>query len=121
MRSTSRFLYELGEIASKFDWYYEMKTFKGGTVVVKEIRGVMKGGDITKEYTPLTAVVESLTSRYYEMDRFDLAANEVNMPPECASLILDACDDWPDRLHGYCPKSYEKKLREDVLKLCFGQ
>ena len=116
--NVSRFLKELSEINSKFDWYYVEKKYRGGTLVAREVRGVKRGGDITKEYIPITAVAEYLTGKYFEMDRFDLAATEIGMSPEVATQILDACDDWPDRLHGYSPKPYELRLREDVLKIC---
>lgn len=121
MRNTSRFLTELSSIAPKFDWFYVEKIYKNGMLALKEIRGVKKGGDFTAEYTPITAVVESLTGRYFEMDRFDMAANEIQMSPECAVQILDACDDWPDRLHGYSPKGYELKLRDEITNICFGK
>lgn len=116
--NVSKFLKELSEINSKFDWYYAEKTYKGGTLITKEVRGVKRGGDATKEYIPLTAVVESLTGKFFEMDRFDLAATEIGMSPDSAMQIVDACDDWPDRLHGYFPKLYESKLREDIIKIC---
>lgn len=120
IKNTARFVKEFTDIAAKFDWFFVSKKHNGknGPIVIKEIRGTKKGGDYTKEYTPITAYAEFVSGKFFDINRFDLAASEVHMSPECAMQIVDSCDDWPDRLHGYSPRSFEVKLREEILKIC---
>jgi hypothetical protein len=120
IKNTARFVKEFIDVSPKFDWFFVIKKYSGknGPIVIKEVRGTKKGGDYTKEYIPLTAYAEYISGRFFDKNRFDLAASEICMSPECAIQIVDSCDDWPDRLHGYSPKIYEVKLREDILKAC---
>jgi hypothetical protein len=115
IKTTARFLVEFEKIASKFHWYFFEQ--KRGRHVFKEIRGVKKGNDL-QEYSPLTALVESQTGRFFDMDRFDLAASEIFMTAECAMQIVDASDEWPDKMSGYISKSYEKGLRRELERIC---
>lgn len=124
-KSISKFINEFAKVAPKFEWYFNRKQYvvKNVPVVIRAIVGTKIGVELNevKEYTPLTALVENLTGKYFEMDRFDVAAAAVEMSPNCVLQIIDACDEWPDRLHGYTPKKYEQKLRDDILQLCFEE
>lgn len=120
-RNAAKFVRDFSDIASKFDWYYFKRQYKvnENLVVINEIRGAKPEG--TKEYTPLTALAEYLTGKYFEIDRFEVAADAIEMTPECAMQVTDASDEWPDRLHGYVPKNYERKIRDDLIQACFKQ
>src|SRR5574340_1324045 len=102
INSTQKFLSELEKIASKFEWSLQEKQYKESKLVLNQIIGYKNN----KEYIPLTAVVEQITGKYYAPNFFDKAAGEIYMSPQVASQIVDACDDWMDRLHGYKPKGY---------------
>ena len=109
IRKTDDFLAELNRIASKFDWFLSSKKY--GKFTCEQVVGEKDG----KEYIPLTAVVEDSTGRYYDPSLFDKAAGEVFMSAQVSTQVLDACDEWPDRMHGYKPKNYEIKLRQSII------
>ena len=111
INSTQRFLVELERIASKFEWSLENKKY--GNFVCSQIVGMRN--DL--EYIPLTAVSEESAGKYYEPGLFDKAAGDIFMSSQVSTQILDACDEWPDRIHNYKPKNYELKLRENIIKI----
>jgi hypothetical protein len=115
IRSVKDFLVELEKVSSKFKWYLLKKEYN--SITLNQIVGERQ--DDNREYIPLTAVVEETVGKYYDPSFFDKAAGEVFMSGQTASQIIDACDEWPDRLHGYKPKGYENKLRKDIIKICF--
>jgi len=118
--STQRFLTELERIASKFEWFYDRKEYPESGLYFSKITAYRNKDDL-REYIPLTAVVDEVVGKYYEPNFFDKAAGEVFMSPQLAMQIIDVCDEWPDRLHGYKPKGYEVKFRNDITKILFGE
>lgn len=115
IRNTAKFLSEFEKVASKYQWFLSER--KRGNKVFNEIIGV-KGDNFTRQYSPLTAYVEATTGKFFDIDRFDLAASEVFMSAEVANQIVDSADDHPDRVSGYIPKGYEKALRKDLERIC---
>jgi hypothetical protein len=112
INNTQKFLEELKKVSSKFEWYLQEKKY--GSFVCNQITGICDD----REYIPLTAVVKELSGKYYDPSFFDKAAGEVYMSSQVSSQIVDACDEWPDRLQGYKPKGFENKLRQDIIAIC---
>jgi hypothetical protein len=119
IRKITDFYREFSKIASQYDWFLDIKTIiiDDKTYEFGYIRGT-QDGDCFQVYSPITAHVKSATGRYFAEDRFDLAASLVFMDSQCAILVVDAADEWPDRPSGYEPKPYELKVRNKLLEIC---
>lgn len=114
VRKTARFLRDFAEIAQNYEWFLDSEYYNvnGQQIVLKKLRGFKNG----QEYCPLTAVASETVGRYFSMERFEIAGGELSLPPECVVNIIDATDDWPDRLTNYKPKGYEKNMRQQMLQ-----
>ena len=115
IRRSSDFIKVFSEVADKFTWYFSTEIRQG--IQFNAIRGI-KGEDETKVFSPLTAYVEAVTGKFFETNRFNKAGQELWIAAECVMQIVDVVDDWPDRLHGYKPKSYEQNIRKQLLQVC---
>ena len=114
IRRASDFIKAFSEVADKYNWFYIVTERDG--VQFKEIRGLKNEDD--RVFSPITAYVESCTGKYFDPSRFDMAGKEMWIAAECVVQLVDAADDWPDRLHGYNPRGYELNIRKQLLKTC---
>lgn len=114
VRKSAGFLRDFAKIADNYEWFLdsECHNINGQEVVLKKIRGFKNG----QEYCPLTAVASEAVGKYFSMERFEIAGGELYLPPELVINIIDATDDWPDRLTNYKPKGYEKNMRQQMLQ-----
>lgn len=115
IRRSSDFIKAFSEVADKFTWYFSTEVRQG--IQFKAIRGI-KGDNERNIFSPITAYVEAMTGKFFDITRFDKAGEELWIAAECVIQVVDAADDWPDRLHGYNPKGYEQSIRKQLLQIC---